>query len=63
MDIKKFESEDFNISIQMFHNDKFYGSYATIPPDKQNIEYIRQITSGLAFAAERKIKELLPGTE
>ena len=51
--------DDFVVSVSLRHQGKYYGSYATIPPEKQNMEYVKQQTSGLSFAIERKIKELL----
>jgi len=53
--------KDITISITVKYDNKEHGGYVDIPPDKQNMEYIRTQCDGLAVSAERKVKALLFG--
>ena len=51
--------DDFYVCITIVYQGKDYRGYILIPPKKQNMAYVREITSSLATAGARKIKELL----
>ena len=50
--------DDFYVSMTLVYQGQDYGGYFLIPPEKQNMAYVREMTSGLAAAVDRKIKEL-----
>ena len=53
------EEKDVLVGVYIKHKGRLFSGYLLIPPEKQNMKYIRTQTSGMAGSQDRTIKRLL----